>query len=113
MEDIFQDTSISYVTAQMARRLVYQMLFLKKAEKERHICNAIAEEGYEELPRGWMAVANDWCDDHNLNRVHGAMMLLHLQSIFGRRWSKIELRVILDDAYERAQKIEIPNGRVK
>ena len=35
------------------------------------------------------------------------MALLHLRGIFGNDWSELELRVILDCAFEEAKNIEL------
>ena len=111
MEDFLQDLSKSYVTSQMARRLASQFMWMAGDEHDLHLCNAMAEEAREELPRGWIKVSEEWCKDHNINILHGAMALLHLWNIFGLSWSAIELREILDEALEKSKKIEIVKQR--
>ena len=111
MEDFLQDLSKCYVTSPMARRLASQFMWMAGDEHDMHLCNAMAEEAREELPRGWIKVSEEWCKDHNISILHGAMALLHLWNIFGLRWSAIELREILDEALEKSKKIEIVKQR--
>lgn len=103
MEDIFQDTSMSYIIAQMARRLAFQLRLMVGAPES---CTKMADQGLSILPKEWLVIADEWCADHKLDPMHGAMMLLHLQSMFGTNFSTVELRVILDEAYEHAESVD-------
>ena len=38
--------------------------------------------------------------------MHGAMALMHFWSIYGKDFSDVELRVILDDAYEMSKGVK-------
>ena len=107
MDDFLQDMSTSYVTSQMARRLAYQFMWMAGDEHDMHLCNAMAEEAREELPREWLIIAEDWCKDHKIGMEHGVMALMHLKSIFGMDFPDIVLRVILDDAWEIAKTIKV------
>ena len=111
MEEFLQDLSKSYVTSQMARRLASQFMWMAGDEHYMHLCNAMAEEARDELPSGWMKVSEEWCKDHNISILHGAMALLHLWNIFGLNWSSNELRGILDEALEKSKKIKISKQR--
>ena len=107
MEDICQDTDTGYVTRQMARRIFWQLRIMAELKKGTREYETTMERGHRELPRTWLAIADDWCKDHHIGREHGVMALLHLRSIFGMDFGDIVLRVILDDAFEGAQNIEL------
>ena len=107
MEDIYQDTDTGYVTRQMARRIFYQLRIMTVPKKGTREYETTMEKGHRELPRTWLAIADDWCKDHHIGMEHGIMALLHLKSIFGMDFEDIMLRVILDDAFEGAKNIEL------
>lgn len=107
MDDFLQDTDICYVTSQMARRICYQLRIMPDLEKGTRAYETTMDEGYRELPREWLVIAEDWCKDHKIGMEHGVMALMHLKSIFGMGFEGIVLRVILDDAWEEAKTIEI------
>ena len=107
MEDIYQDTDAGYVTRQMARRIFYQLRIMDELEKGTREYETMMESGQRELPWKWFELAEDWSKDHHIGREHGIMALLHLRSIFGLDWSELELRVILDCAFEEAKNIEL------
>ena len=107
MEDIRQDTDTGYVTRQMARRIFFQLRIMDELEKGTKEYETTMERGHRELPRTWLAIAEDWSKDHHIGREHGIMALLHLRSIFGMDFDDIVLRVILDDAFEGAKNIEL------
>lgn len=105
MDDFLQYLSKGYVTSQMARRLACQFKWMAGDEHDMHLCNAMTEEGYEELPKGWMKVSEEWCKDHSISILHGVMALLYFRNMFGLNWSASKLRTILDKAFEEAKKI--------
>ena len=107
MEDIYQDTDAGYVTRQMARRIFFQLRIMAELKKGTREYETTMEKGHRELPRTWLMIAEDWCKDRHIGREHGIMALLHLKSIFGVDFEGIVLRVILDDAFEGAQNIEL------
>ena len=107
MDEIYQDTDTCYVTRQMARRIFYQLWIMDELKKGTREYESTMELGHRELPRKWLDIAEDWCKDHHIGREHGVMALLHLKGIFGMDWSELELRVILDDAFEEAKNIEL------
>ena len=107
MEDIYQDTDTNYVVAQMARRIFYQLRIMQELVKGTREYETTMETGHRELSGEWLAIADEWSKDHHIGRVHGIMALLHLRSIFGIDWSELELRVILDCAFEAAKTIEL------
>lgn len=100
-----------HAITEMPTKLSDALRLMAGDEHDMHLCNAMAEEASEELPRGWMKVSEEWCKDHNISILHGAMALLHLWNIFGLNWSSIELRDILDDALEKSKKIKIVKQR--
>ena len=107
MDDIYQDTDTGYVIRQMARRIFYQLRIMTVPKKGTREYETTMEKGHRELPRTWLAIADDWCKDHHIGMEHGIMALLHLRSIFGADFEDIVLRVILDDAFEAAKNIEL------
>ena len=107
MEDIYQDTDTGYVTRQMARRIFWQLRIMDELVKGTREYEKTMEKGHRELPRTWLAIADDWCKDHHIGMEHGIMALLHLRSIFGMDFCDIELRVILDCAFDGAKNIEL------
>ena len=107
MEDIYQDTDAGYVTRQMARRIFYQLRIMDELEKGTREYETMMEKGHRQLPRTWLELADEWSKAHHIGRGHGIMALLHLRSIFGLDWSELELRVILDCAFEEAKNIEL------
>ena len=107
MEDIYQDTDAGYVTRQMARRIFYQLRIMDELEKGTREYETMMEKGHRQLPRTWLVLADEWSKAHHIGREHGIMALLHLRSIFGLDWSELELRVILDCAFEEAKNIEL------
>ena len=107
MDEIYQDTDTVYVTSQMARRICYQLRIMEELEKGTMAYETTMEEGYRELPREWLIIAEDWCKDHKIGMEHGVMALMHLKSIFGMDFEDVELRVILDDAWEKAKTIKV------
>ena len=107
MDEINQDTDICYVTSQMARRIFWQLRIMKEPVKGTREYEKTMEAGHRELPWKWFELAEDWSKDHHIGRVHGIMALLHLRGIFGIDWSELELRVILDCAFEEAKNIEL------
>lgn len=107
MEDIYQDTDTGYVTRQMARRIFYQLRIMDELEKGTREYETTMEAGHRYLSRTLLELADDWSKDHHIGREHGIMALLHLRSVFGIDWSELELRVILDCAFEEAKNIEL------
>lgn len=107
MEDIYQDTDAGYVTRQMARRIFWQLRIMSELKKGTREYEKTMEAGHRELPREWLKLSDEWSKDHHIGREHGIMALLHLRSIFGLDWSELELRVILDCAFEAAKNIEL------
>lgn len=107
MDDFLQDTDICYVTSQMARRICYQLRIMPALLEGTRAYETTMEEGYRELPKEWLVIAEDWCRDHKIGMEHGVMALMHLKCIFGMDFEGIVLRVILDDAWEKAKTIEI------
>ena len=96
-----------YTTAeieeQMSRRIAYQTILMEGAPKS---CTKIADRRLGFLPKEWLVVGDEWCADHKLDPMHGVMALLHFKSIFGMDFSTVELRVILDDAYEMSKSVK-------
>ena len=107
MDDYLQDTDICYVTSQMARRICYQLRIMPELEEGTRAYETTMETGNRELPREWLVIAYEWSRDHKIGMEHGVMALMHLKSIFGMDFENILLRVILDDAWEKAKTIEI------
>lgn len=107
MDDIYQDTSTDYVVSQMARRIFWQLRIMSELVKGTKEYENTMEAGHRELPWKWFELAEDWSKDHHIGREHGIMALLHLRSIFGMDWSELELRVILDCAFEESKNIEL------
>ena len=107
MDGIYQDTDICYVTSQMARRIFWQLRVMSELKKGTREYDKTMEAGHRELPWKWFELAEDWSKDHHIGREHGIMALLHLRSIFGIDWSELELRVILDCAFEEAKNSEL------
>ena len=107
MEDIYQDTDTGYVTRQMARRIFYQLRIMAELKKGTREYETMMEKGHRQLPRTWLELADEWSKAHHIGREHGIMALLHLRSIFGLDFCDIELRVILDCAFEAAKNIEL------
>lgn len=107
MDDYLQDTDICYVTSQMARRIFWQLRIMQELEKGTRAYETTMEAGHRVLPRKWLVIAEDWCKDHKIGIEHGVMALMHLKSIFGMDFDVLELRVILDDAFEGAKNIEL------
>lgn len=62
------------------------------------------EVGLMLLPPHWITVAQEWSRDHHISVGHCIMALIHLQRICGDWWDKLELRTILDKAFEGARK---------
>ena len=90
------------IEEQMARRIAYQKILMKGAPKS---CRSVDRRlGF--LPKEWLVVGDEWCADHKLNPMHGVMALLHFQSMYGTGFSTVELRVILDDAYEMSKGVK-------
>ena len=87
----------------MAHRIAYQTIFMKGAQKS---CTPSVNRRLGILPKEWLVVGDEWCRDHNIDPMHGAMALLHFRSIFGMDFSAVELRVILDDAYEMSKNVK-------
>ena len=110
MDEIYQDTDICYVTSQMARRIFWQLRIMQELVKGTKEYDKTMEAGHRELPWKWFVIAEDWSKDHHIGREHGIMALLYLRSIFGIDWSELELRVILDCAFEEAKNIELIKG---
>lgn len=81
----------------MAIRLAYQTILMEGAPKS---CTKMADRGLRILPHEWLVVGDEWCADHKLDPMHGAMALLYFKSMYGTGFSTVEIRVILDDAYE-------------
>ena len=100
-----------YTTAeiidQMARRIAYQFVLTRGADGDKKLCGAMREEGFRELPKEWVKLANEWCKDHKISALHGVMALLHFKSIFGMEWTLAELRAILDEAFDEAKTLKI------
>ena len=92
----------------MAHRIAYQTIFMKGVQKS---CTPSVNRRLGFLPKEWLVVSEEWCKDHNISILHGAMALLHLWNIFGLNWSAIELRDILDEALEKSKKIKIVKQR--
>ena len=88
------------IEEQMSRRIAYQAILMKGAPKS---CTRSVDRRLGILPKEWLAVGDEWCRDHKLDPMHGAMALLHFKSIFGTGFTTVELRVILDDAYEMSK----------
>lgn len=107
MEDIYQDTDTNYVTRQMARRIFWQLRIMDELKKGTKEYERTMEAGHRELPRTWIELADEWSKAHHIGREHGIMALLHLRSIFGLDFCDLELRVILDCAFEAAKNIEL------
>jgi hypothetical protein len=100
------------IVAHMARRIADQMRWLEDPIfKSKRMFMMQMETGYRELPAEWMEIAKEWCRDHEIAICHGVMALLHFKARFGCRRCGLELRVILDDAFERAKEIEIFRDR--
>lgn len=110
MDDYLQDTDTCYVTSQMARRIFYQLRIMKELEKGTRAYETMMERGHRELPKEWLAIADEWSKDHHIGSEHGIMALMHLRSIFGMDFEDIVLRVILDDAWEASKTIELVRG---
>ena len=87
----------------MAHRIAYQTIFLKGVQKS---CTPSVNRRLGFLPKEWLVVGDEWCRDHKLDPVHGVMALLHFQSMYGTGFSTVELRVILDDAYEMSKNVK-------
>ena len=100
-----------YTTAeiidQMARRIAYQFVLTRGADGDKKLCGAMREEGFRELPKEWVKLANEWCKDHKISALHGVMALLHFKSIFGMDFNGAELRAILDEAFDEAKTLKI------
>lgn len=107
MDDYLQDTDTCYVTSQMARRIFYQLRVMQELEKGTSAYETTMERGHRELPKEWLAIADEWSKDHHIGSEHGIMALMHLRSIFGMDFEDIVLRVILDDAWEASKNIEL------
>lgn len=111
IDDIHAPYPTHEIVAQMARRIAYQIIMLEgdpTINSERTIAMQ-KEDGKSVLSDEWLMIADEWCRDHGLEIGHGIMALLHFRSIFGGWWDSIELRIILDDAFEQAKGIEIFN----
>ena len=91
------------IEEQMSRRIAYQAILMQGAPKS---CTKIADRRLGILPKEWLVVGDEWCRDHKLDPMHGVMALLHFQSIFGMDFSTVELRIILDDAYEMSKNVK-------
>ena len=100
MDDYLQDLSTNYIVAQMSRRITYQILKIDDSEIS---YRRLANSGFPLIPREWLIVGDEWCEDHDINPIHGALALMHLRSLFGKDFSDVEIRVILDCAFERAK----------
>lgn len=87
----------------MAHRIAYQTILMKGAPKS---CTKISDRRLGILPKEWLVVGDEWCRDHNIDPMHGAMALMHFWSIYGTGFSAVELRVILDDAYEMSKGVK-------
>ena len=107
MDEIYQDTDICYVTSQMARRIFFQLRIMQELKKGTREYETMMKKGHRDLPEEWLKLSDEWSKDHHIGRVHGIKALLHLRSIFGIDWSELELRVILDCAFEEAKNIEL------
>ena len=92
---------------QMARRIAYQFVLTKGADGDKKLCGAMQEQGFRELPKEWVKLANEWCKDHKISALHGVMALLHFKSIFGMGFDGAELKAILDEAFDEAKTIKI------
>lgn len=87
----------------MARRIAYQKSVMKGAPKS---CTNSVNRRLGFLPKEWLVVADEWCADHKLDLIHGAMALFYLQGRYKTEFSTVELRVILDDAYEMSKGVK-------
>ena len=87
----------------MAHRIAYQKILMNGELKS---CTKSVDRRLRLLPKEWLVVGDEWCADHKLDPMHGVMALLHLQSMFGAGFSTVELRVILDDAYEMSKGVK-------
>ena len=87
----------------MAHRIAYQKIFANGATFGH--TNSV-DRRLAILPKEWLVVGDEWCRDHNLDPIHGVLALLHFHSIYGTGFSTVELRVILDDAYEMSKGVK-------
>ncbi len=87
----------------MARRIAYQKSVMLGELKS---CTNSVNRRLGFLPKEWLVVGDEWCADHKLNPMHGVMALFYLQSRYGTGFSTVELRVILDDAYEMSKGVK-------
>lgn len=87
----------------MAHRIAYQKILTNGATFGH--TNSV-DRRLRILPKEWLVVGDEWCRDHKLDPIHGVMALLHFQSIYGVGFSTVELRVILDDAYEMSKGVK-------
>lgn len=96
---------MDYVVGQMAARWRWQQLAppLVTDEDLDYICRV------PELSR----VGLEWSRDHNIPFEQAALMLRHFLSIFGRNWSPVELRFVLDEALQEAEKMVMIDNRRK
>lgn len=92
--------TMTEIEAQMARRIAYQLNKLDDSERS---YKQMAKSGFRTIPRNWLVIAEDWCKDHHINHIHGALALLHFKVMFGTGFGDVELRIILDCAFERAR----------
>lgn len=107
MDDYLQDTDAGYVTSQMARRIFWQLRIMPELLKGTRAYETTMEMGQRELPREWLAIADEWSRAHHIGMEHGIMALMYLRSIFRDGWSELELWVILDCAFEASKTIEL------
>lgn len=87
----------------MAHRIAYQKILMKGATFGR---TPSVNRRLGLLPKEWLVVGDEWCRDHKLDPMHGVMALLYLQSRYRTGFSTVELRVILDDAYEMSKGVK-------
>jgi hypothetical protein len=113
IDDIHVPYHMCEIVGQMARRITWQTILMKgdPTHESDRMRIAQIEEGKRVLSPEWLLVAVEWSRDHHLDVAHGIMALLHFRSMFGGWWDPIELRIILDDAFEQSMKIEMVQAR--
>lgn len=96
---------MDYVVGQMAARWRWQQLAPPLVTDEDLDCVGLLPE--------WIEVGREWSRDHGIPFEHAVLMLMHFKSIFGKDWSTVELRFVLDEALLEAEKMVMIDNRRK
>lgn len=95
---------MDYVVGQMAMWLRWQQISPPLIRDKDLDCADLLPE--------WIKVGREWSRDHRFPFENAVIMLRHFKHMFGEDWSDVEVRLVLDEALEEADKwLMIDNRR--